>query len=312
MDLSNLEIVDVADIVEEVEEDSEEIRQDDGKKGRGADIHLEEFAYFKDHIEYKESEVYAEIKEFMSRKSNRPTLVARKEQWVCRFSHKRGFQICKRQYMVAFPHQSMDVVVYHTPDAQHIHEEDPNYFTKENYSWTTAQESIVMQGIRNNVKNTLILRQLKEAGAANGSGLYPNLRQVGVKKRYMKSVKLQTNTIVNVAHLRQYCESNSVPPEDENQFYIPYFYISGEETPNLEITVIWTTLNLISRMSVKMLQDDATYKLNWYQYPVFCCGRSSPTGRFFATHIALSSREDTSAWVRVYAWVKTIFPSIPR
>ena len=50
MDLSNLEIVDVADIVEEVEEDSEEIRQDDGKKGRGADIHLEEFAQFEDHI----------------------------------------------------------------------------------------------------------------------------------------------------------------------------------------------------------------------------------------------------------------------
>ena len=53
MDLSNLEIVDVADIVEEVEEDSEEIRQDDGKKGRGTDIHLEEFANFKDYISIK-------------------------------------------------------------------------------------------------------------------------------------------------------------------------------------------------------------------------------------------------------------------
>ena len=49
-----------------------------------------------------------------------------------------------------------------------------------------------------------------------------------------------------------------------------------------------------------------------YQYTVFCCGRSSPTGRFYATHLALSSKEDTPSWVRVYAWVKTIFPAIPR
>ena len=61
MDLSNLEIVDVADIVEEVEEDSEEIRQDDGDKGRGADIYIEEYAHFEDHLKYKESEVYVEL-----------------------------------------------------------------------------------------------------------------------------------------------------------------------------------------------------------------------------------------------------------
>ena len=264
MSLLDIDIVDVADIVEEVEEnDEEQDIEDVQKKGRGADILLEEFAHFANPKEYKESDVFSEIKELMSRKSNRPTLDARKEQWVCKYSQKRGYKVCKRQYMVAFPHKSMDVLVFHTPDAEHNHEEDPEYFTKENYSWTTAQEAIVVQGIRNNVKNSLILRQLKEAGATNGSGAYPTLRQVGVKKRYMKSVKLQQNNIVNVADLREYCENNSVPPENENQFFIPYFYLSGEETASLEITVIWTTLELISRMSLKLLQDDATYKLNW-------------------------------------------------
>ena len=79
----------------------------------------------------------------------------------------------------------------------------------------------------------------------------------------MKSVKLQDNFILNAANLRDYCEKNSVPPVDENQFFVPYYYISGETTAGLEITVIWTTLNLITRISMKMLQDDATYKLNW-------------------------------------------------
>ena len=98
---------------------------------------------------------------------------------------------CKRQYVVAYLHKSMDICVFHTPDEPHNHVEDPDYTTKENYHWTTQQETIVLQGIRNNTKNSLILRQIKEEGAVNGSGTYPDLRQVGVKKRYMKNVKHQ-------------------------------------------------------------------------------------------------------------------------
>ena len=113
------------------------------------------------------------------------------------------------------------------------------------------------------MKNSLILRQLKEGGAVNGSGQYPTLRQVGVKKRYMKSVKIKTNHIVNAAVLRDYCEKNSVTPEDENKFFIPYYYINGETTADLVITIIWTTVNLMAMISTKMIQDDATYKLNW-------------------------------------------------
>ena len=56
---------------------------------------------------------------------------------------------------------------------------------------------------------------------------------------------------------------NGVAPEDENKFFVPYYYTEGGTTENLEITVIWTTLNLIARISQKLLQDDATYKLNW-------------------------------------------------
>ena len=49
-----------------------------------------------------------------------------------------------------------------------------------------------------------------------------------------------------------------------------------------------------------------------YQDPLFVAGRSSPTGRFFLTHLALSSHEDTAAWVRIHAWVRSLLSRVPR
>ena len=116
----------------------------------------------------------------------------------------------------------------------------------------------------------------------------------------MKSVKLQKNHIVNAALLREYCEENSVVPEDENKFFIPYYYINGETTSDLVITIIWTTSNLMARISRRMLQDDATYKLNWYQYPLFVSGRSSPSGRYVLPHSYYSVNTIQYIWYSSY------------
>ena len=62
----------------------------------------------------------------------------------------------------------------------------------------------------------------------------------------------------------------------------------------------------------KMIQDDATYKLNYFDFPVFICSSSKMTGRFFMTHMALSSREDTSSLVRIYAYVTSVIGGCPR
>ena len=91
-----------------------------------------------------------------------------------------------------------------------------------------------------------------------------------------------------------------------------FFYIEGNNPATLNMTVIWTTPKLLSRMSCQMIQDDATYKCNWYQYPLFVAGRSTPTGRFYQTHLALSSHEDTAAWIRIHAWVRSVLPRMPR
>ena len=236
---------------------------------------------------------------------------SRNQNFVCKYASKRGWKYCPRQYKVCFLHKVMNIMIYCTPE-EHCHEEDENYTTKENYHWTKTQEEIIIKAIKNNVKNSLILRELKEKAAVNGSNKFPTLGQVGVKKRYLKNVKCQENFIVDVHSLRNYCEKKSIVPDNDDEPFIPFHYIEGDTQDNLIMTVIWSTKKLLSRIDKKLIQDDASYKLNWYQYPMFVCGRSCPTGRFFLSHCALSSHEDTSSWVRIQAFVKSQLGENPR
>ena len=160
------------------------------RKGRGQDTNLEEYLEFEDPQSFKQHKVHEEIWTAMTRRKSWETNMGRKESYACKFSQKRGYKVCKRQFMVTYPSTSFKVLVYHTPDhLEHLHEEDPSHQTKENYHWTLQQEAVVLRGIQTNTKNSRILRTLKEEGATNGSGRYPDLRQVGVKKRYMKTIK---------------------------------------------------------------------------------------------------------------------------
>ena len=91
-----------------------------------------------------------------------------------------------------------------------------------------------------------------------------------------------------------------------------FFYIDTSDLSDPNFTIICTTKNMEKRISKKIIQDDATYKLNYFDFPVFVSGRSTMTGRFFMTHMALSSHENTAAWVRIYAYVRSIIGESPR
>ena len=306
------DFVDASEMVGPDEElDENEDEEDVSKKTRGKDIEWLDYEMFQGPDEYKQSNLRKELKEMMMRKKKWTNKESRNENFICKYHSKKGWKQCPRQYRVCFSNSSMNIAVFSTAE-EHSHHEDPDYSTKENYHWTAKQEAIINRGIKNNIKNSMILRELKEEGAVNGSGNYPTLSQVGVKKRYVKNVKGREYFILDVNALKNYCKIKSVVPEDENEAYISFYYIDGSSNDDLIMTIIWTTTKLISRMDRKLLQDDATYKLNWYQYPMFVSSRSSPTCRFFLTHIALSSHEDTAAWVRIQAWIKSILGSDPR
>ena len=47
-------------------------------------------------------------------------------------------------------------------------------------------------------------------------------------------------------------------------------------------------------------------------FPFFVSGTSTPTGRFFPTHVGLCSHEDTAAWKVSYDFVKNVAGKSPK
>ena len=94
-------------------------------------------------------------------------------------------------------------------------------------------------------------------------------------------------------------------PEDELESYIVYHHVD-DENPNEDphFCIIWTSKKLTARISSDLVQDDATYRLTWQGYPFFVSGRSTPTGKFFPTHVTLASNEDTRSWECSYKFVQ--------
>ena len=69
---------------------------------------------------------------------------------------------------------------------------------------------------------------------------------------------------------------------------------------------------MLNRISTRLTEDDATYKLNWNEFPVFVSGISSPRGVFYQTHMTLSSHEDTVAWSVIFTFTKSIIGCSPK
>ena len=55
-----------------------------------------------------------------------------------------------------------------------------------------------------------------------------------------------------------------------------------------------------------MVCCDATYRLNWLNYPVFIVGLASPTGKFRISMVVISSHEDHTSQAKILSFVKSL------
>ena len=55
-----------------------------------------------------------------------------------------------------------------------------------------------------------------------------------------------------------------------------------------------------------MVCCDATYRLNWLNYPVFNVGLASPTGKFRKSLVVISSHEDHVSQAKILSFVKSL------
>ena len=198
----------------------------------------------------------------------------------------------------------------------HRHEADPEYTTAgKKYLWTPQQEEIILPLARNKMTPVVIMRELRRKEASNARGVYPTLTQINTKKKYMyQKHAMEEMVMLDTADLRNYIEERSVLPEDPHQCFIVDSTIDDSDvtTGKPRFTVSFSTRSLLKRISKHFIQDDATYKMNWQKYPVLTHGVSTDTGRFFLTHVTLSSHEDTQAWKTNFSFIKNQIGGCPK
>uniref|UniRef100_A0A915CWU2 MULE transposase domain-containing protein n=1 Tax=Ditylenchus dipsaci TaxID=166011 RepID=A0A915CWU2_9BILA len=62
-----------------------------------------------------------------------------------------------------------------------------------------------------------------------------------------------------------------------------------------------------SILASKVVQVDATYKLNWHGFPVMIYGFSDAEQHFFATHLALVSNKNTWCYERFFEAISALY-----
>ena len=252
-----------------------------------------------------------ELKGFNLKKTNK---YAENETWMCKFNQKAGYQKCNNVVKLEYRSHSAEVVVYDNGE-EHRHEVDPEYVTGgKKYLWSKVQEEIMLPLAMNKLSAVVCLRELQKKNAPNARGIYPTITQINSKRKYMyQKLVMEKMVMLDTADLRNYIEEREAVPDDPDQSYIVDWSIDDSDvvTGKPRFSVTFSTVNLLKRFNNAFIQDDSTYKMNWMKYPVLTHGVSTATGRFFLTHVTLSSHEDTKSWATNFSFVKRV-AGIPR
>ena len=271
------------------------------------------FLRFDSREQFLATDMSTELKSFYLKKAwtNR---MAENETWACKFAKKSGFKKCGCLLKLEFLSHSSEVVMFDN-GVQHLHEPDLEYMTGgRKYLWSRVQEEVLLPLVRNKMSAVVCLRELKKNNAPNSFGIYPTLAQINSKKKYMyQKVVMDELVLLDTADLRNYIDEKLAVPEDPDECYVVDWSIDDSDvvTGKPRFTVTFSTVNLLKRLLGKFIQDDATYKMNWMGHPVLTHGVSTDTGRFFLSHVTLSSHEDTQSWATNFSFVKRV-AGIPR
>jgi hypothetical protein len=258
---------------------------DAGAKVRGKDVDWMQVEMFTNTEEFKTSKKKTMLDEHFTRRKNRSFAYGDVENFVCKFARKVGYVSCPLKYKVTFMSSSSEVSVEcNIEDETHDHQRDDDVrIDGKLFRWTDEQEKEITKSIKNHVKAAQIERRLNEKNLFQAQK--PTKQQLYNKIANTKKKIFKHQSIVNTHDLRQRVSEHLKVPEDDVQGFVVHSSIEDEnEEEEPRFTVIFsTTKNLGKLKSERLLQTDATYRLNWLGFPVFVIGNIM----FFVLHLCL-------------------------
>uniref|UniRef100_A0A915DEB5 Protein kinase domain-containing protein n=1 Tax=Ditylenchus dipsaci TaxID=166011 RepID=A0A915DEB5_9BILA len=175
----------------------------------------------------------------------------RADDYLCRYGQMTNYQ-CKVKLRVLYPQNSLKVIVEES-SVTHDHKpiRRPNFLEEDR------------ELMRQNLGSTALNLQRK------------------IQIENFKCRQNKSEAIVSLEQLKAYAIRNAaVPEEDENKTFVCGF-ASSVISEKIVFCLTWTTVKLRRfQQQSKMIQVDATYKLNWHGFPVLVCRFSDSSQHF--------------------------------
>ena len=251
-----------------------------GQKVRGKDLEWIPRSSFSSNEKFKESEIYKNLRASFTLKRKGDFEAGYTETYICRYSRRMGYVRSSKSFRVIYSSDSYDVHVEET-SGEHDHSEDPDSVSRSGvYHWSELATQIVTEGVSNHLKPTVILRNLRSRGALSDPG--PTRIQLNSKINHVKK-EGNMNKPCNTTHnLRNKLKDFLKNPLLDDESWVPLCQIEDEEEGEPKITVIFGTNKTLENLKFsETFHCDATYRLTWHRYPVFVCGVTNETGKFF-------------------------------
>ena len=126
---------------------------------------------------------------------------------------------------------------------------------------------------------------------------------------HSKKVLHISESLHNTHELRQKIAEYTNEPTNNIESYVAYSNIQDDVDSNedIRVVIIFTTKRILSFLSKQdNVHLDATYRLNWNNFPVMICGVTNATGLFYPSLTVLSSHEDSKAWSEIYEFIHNL------
>ena len=277
LDLSDSEFSDAGEDNEPPEafiNDSSNKVNKNGVKLRGPDKAWVDVERFPNAEEYEKSEIASKLKREFSLRKNREYEYADVLEYECKFKRRVGYKPCPLKMRVSFLSHNTEVRVEGLEDlVEHVHEEDLEILTNtsSNYRWTDEMTKIISNHAFE--KPNQIKRLLKNANVFVGRKL-PTQQQLYNKVAATRKQVLPSKKVRNTNELRVNIADYLGEPKSDVEAFVPFYEIDDEEDDEEPrfIILFSSKKNLKKLTSDRVLQTDATYRLNWQGFPVWVVG----------------------------------------
>lgn len=167
---------------------------------------------------------------------------------------------------VAFLSHSQEVTVDSVEDVKdHVHEVDPDFAKNpsKNMRWPDEATAIVLECVQNRQLPAAVMKKLKNSNVF--AGKMPSMTQVYNKIAASKAIAFPSKSVNNTHELRDKVSEYLDQPVSDIEAFVAHQEIDDEdETKEPRFTIIFSSKKNMKKMkSDRVLQTDATYRLNW-------------------------------------------------